>query len=62
MENVLKLIHESRKLIDYVRCMAMVTGYKAEKFDRNNYTRLLQEAEKEVQGAIKHDSKERDNG
>jgi len=61
MENMLQFIKESRKLIDYVRCMAMATGYKTEEFDRNNYTRLLQEAEKEVQGVINHVSIERDN-
>lgn len=61
MNNVLALIKESRKLMDYASCMSMATGYKTGEVNIANYSRLLQEAEKEVQGAINNVSNKREN-
>lgn len=51
MEHILKFIEESKKLMDYASCMA--TGYKVGEINSANYSRLLQESEKEERN-IKH--------
>ena len=48
MEHIQNLIQESRKLMNYASCMRMATGYKTGEVNSANYSRLLQEAEKEV--------------
>ncbi len=53
MGHIQQLIQESKKLRDYASCMAMATGYKVGGINNANYSRLLQEAEKEVRD-IKH--------
>ena len=53
MEHILKFIEESKKLMDYASCMSMATGYKVGEINNANYSRLLQEAEKEERN-IKH--------
>lgn len=60
-DNVLALISESRKLMDYASCMSMATGYKTGKVDLANYSRLLQEAEKEIKGVVGSESNRKDN-
>lgn len=54
MEHILEFITESKKLMDYAMCVEMATGYKTGKVDISNYSRLLQEAEKEIQGEVKN--------
>jgi len=48
MEHIQQLINESRRLMNYASCMSMATGYKVGEVNSSNYSRLLQEAEKEV--------------
>lgn len=48
MKHIQNLIQESRKLMNYASCMRMATGYKTGEVNSANYSRLLQEAEKEV--------------
>jgi len=57
MEHIQKLIQESRRLIDYASCMEMATGYKVGKINSANYSRLLQEAEKEAREKNNMDKK-----
>lgn len=48
MKHIQNLIQESRKLMDYASCMSMATGYKTGEINSANYSRLLQEADKEA--------------
>ena len=57
MGHIQKLIHESRRLMDYASCMAMATGYKTGEINSANYSRLLQEADKEARDIEHMDKK-----
>lgn len=59
MKHILEFIKESKKLMDYAMCVEMATGYKTGKIDISNYSRLLQEAEKEIQGEVKNEKDRR---
>jgi len=61
MEHIFKFIEESRKLMEYASCMNMATGYKTGKVDMANYSRLLQEAEKEAKGVVENESNRKNN-
>ncbi len=53
MAHIQQFIQESRRLMNYASDMAMATGYKVGEVNSANYSRLLQEAEKEVRD-IRH--------
>lgn len=57
MKHIQQFIQESRKLMDYASCMSMATGYKTGEVNSANYSRLLQEAEKEVRDIQHMDKK-----
>lgn len=50
MDHMLESIKESKKLMNYAMCVEMATGYKVGKINIENYSRLIQEAEKEMNG------------
>lgn len=53
INNLEILIKESKKLMNYAMCVEMATGYKVGNINIDNYSRLLQETEKEVRRADK---------
>lgn len=55
MNHMLEFIKESKKLMNYAMSVEMVTGYKVGKINIANYSRLLQEAEKELRRVDKNE-------
>ncbi len=53
ISNLETLIKESKKLMNYAICVEMATGYKVGQINIDNYSRLLQDAEREVRRADK---------
>ncbi|HBZ6635751.1 TPA: hypothetical protein MMJ96_000123 [Clostridium botulinum] len=55
MDHMLEFIKESKKLMNYAMCVEMATGYKVGNINIDNYSRLLQEAEREVRSVDKNE-------
>lgn len=53
-EIITKFIHESKKLLDYARCVSMAIKYTTGLTNLNYYTRLLLMIQMEVESMNKH--------
>lgn len=55
MDHMFEFIKESKKLMNYAMCVEMATGYKVGNINIDNYSRLIQEVEKEVRRVDKNE-------